>query len=86
MAVGKTAVRKRPSPAALVAPCRSIKYEAEMGKDQQWVAVYEVVRKALLQDVELDTHPPENEDDVGHIAEIVTDHLVGAFRFGPRES
>lgn len=57
-----------------------------MGKDHQWVAVYEVVRKALLEDAELDTQPPENEDDVGHVAEIVTDHLVGSFNFGPRES
>lgn len=56
-----------------------------MGKDHQWVAVYEVVRKALLEDVELDMHPPENEDDVAHVAETVTDHLVGAFKFGLRE-
>ena len=47
--------------------------------------MYEVVRKALLEDAELDAHPPENEDDVAHVAETVTDHLVGAFRFGLRE-
>ena len=72
-------------PAGGRAPCPFIKYEAAMGKDHQWVAVYEVVHKALLEDVELDVHPPEHENDVAHVAEIVTDHLVGAVRFEPRE-
>ncbi len=57
-----------------------------MGTDHHWVAVYEVVRRALLQDVEVHKHPPENENEVGHVAETVTDHLVGAFTFLRRES
>jgi hypothetical protein len=57
-----------------------------MGTDQHWVAVYEVVRKALLEDVELHDHPPANEEEVGHVAETVTDYLVGAFKFVPREA
>ena len=52
-----------------------------MGTDHHWAAVYEVVRQSLLQDVELHKHAPENEDQVGHVAETVTDHLVGAFTF-----
>ena len=57
-----------------------------MGTDHHWVAVYEVVRRALLQDVEVHKHPPENENEVGHVAETVTDHLVGTFTFLRRES
>jgi hypothetical protein len=57
-----------------------------MGTDHHWVAVYEVVRRALLQDVEVHKHPPEDETEVGHVAETVTDHLVGAFTVLRRES
>jgi hypothetical protein len=48
--------------------------------------LYEKVREALLHDVELHNHPPENEVEVGYVAETVTDHLVGAFTFLRRES
>ena len=57
-----------------------------MATDDHWVAVYEVVREALLQDVELQKYPPRNEDEVGHVAETVTDHLVGIFTFMRRDS
>ena len=57
-----------------------------MGTDHHWAAVYEVVREALLHDVELQNCPTENEDDVGHVAETVADHLVGIFTFVRRDS
>lgn len=52
-----------------------------MATDHHWAAVYEVVRDALLQDVELHKFPPQDEEEVGHVAETVTDHLVGIFTF-----
>ena len=57
-----------------------------MGTDHHWVAVNEVVRRALIQDVEVHKLPPENENEVGNVAETVTDHLVGAFTFLRREA
>ena len=57
-----------------------------MATDHHWAAVYEVVREALLQDVELQKNPPQSEDEVGNVAETVTDHLVGSFTFIRRDS
>ena len=61
-----------------------------MGVDHHWGAVYEAVFEALLNDRELHRHPPGSEEEVGFVAETVTDHLVGAFvltrRDGPARS
>jgi hypothetical protein len=50
-----------------------------VGTDEHWSAVYNIVLEALLRDVELHKHPPEDEDEVAHVAETVADHLVGTF-------
>jgi hypothetical protein len=55
-----------------------------VGTDHHWVAVYEVVRDALLEDVQLHLDPPSNAEEVGHVAETVADHLVGQFIFERR--
>jgi hypothetical protein len=52
-----------------------------VGTDHHWVAVYEIVRAALLDDVQLHLDPPSSPEEVGHVAETVTDHLVGQFVF-----
>lgn len=56
-----------------------------MGTDHHWVAVHDVVLKALLQDVALHSNPPTNEDEVGDVAQTVADHLVGEFTFVRRQ-
>ena len=53
-----------------------------MGTDWEWVAVEKVVLEALADRDEL-RYPPKNEEDVGHLAETITDHIVATFLTQP---
>ena len=54
-----------------------------MGTDNEWVAVEKVVLEALA-DRDVLRYPPASEEDVGHLAETITDHIVAAFLTRPR--
>ena len=54
-----------------------------MGTDHQWVAVEKVVREALA-DADVLGYPPKNEEEVGHLAETISDYIVAAFLTQPR--
>ena len=49
-----------------------------MDTKEQWSAVYDAEREALL-DAAVHLHPPTTEEEVGFVAEKVTDHLVARF-------
>ena len=54
-----------------------------MAEDKQWAAVYEVVLEALA-DGDVLQSPPRTKEEVGFLAETISDHIVGAFRPEPR--
>ena len=47
--------------------------------DEEWAAVYEVVMRGL-KDWAVPDHLPTTAEEVGFLAETVTDHVVAAFR------
>jgi hypothetical protein len=55
-----------------------------MAKDEQWIAVYEVVLEAIA-DGGLLQDPPTTEDEVRFLAETISDHIVGAFKSERRQ-
>ena len=56
-----------------------------MGTDHAWVAVEKVVLEALA-DADLLAYPPKSEEEIGHLAETITDHVVAAFLTQPRSA
>ncbi|MGW5240043.1 hypothetical protein ACWEOW_14015 [Monashia sp. NPDC004114] len=52
-----------------------------MGADHDWVAINELV-EAGLRDANLLDAPPTSAEELGHVAETVTDHLVAALARG----
>lgn len=52
-----------------------------MGTDHDWVAVNEVV-EAALRDAQVLETPPTTEEELGFLAETVTDHLAMALQRG----
>lgn len=50
-----------------------------VAKDDEWAAVYEVVI-AGLNDWAFPDHPPRTPEEVGFLAETVTDHVVATFK------
>lgn len=54
-----------------------------MAEDKAWLAVYKVVLAALA-DVDVLHSPPRTEEEVGFLAETISDHIIGAFRPEPR--
>lgn len=54
-----------------------------MGTDHEWAAVEAVVREALA-DADVLGDPPKTEEEIGYLAETITDHVVAAFVTQPR--
>jgi len=52
-----------------------------MGTDHDWVAINEVVEGGL-RDANLLESPPATADELGYVAEKLTDHLVAALERG----
>jgi hypothetical protein len=52
-----------------------------VGTDHDWVAIYEVV-EAGLRDANVLESPPSNEEELGFLADTVTDHLAAALQRG----
>ncbi len=50
-----------------------------------WVAVYDVVLRALNDDVGIVANPPTSPDEVEFVAETLADHIVEAFVTQPRQ-
>lgn len=52
-----------------------------VGTDHDWVAIYELV-EAALRDANVLGSPPKSEDELGYLADTVTDHLAAAWQRG----